>query len=375
MKYDFLIVGAGISGCTLAERIANVLNKRVCIIDFRDHIGGNCYDYKDENGIIIHKYGPHVFHTNKEDVWQYLSQFTKWHLYFHKVLAYIDNLEVPVPFNFNSIYKAFPNGLARRLENKLLEKFEYNSKIPILELRKSDDPLLKLLAEYVFEKIFLNYTIKQWGLSPDEIDESVTARIPVFLSRDDGYFQDKYQAIPAEGYTAMFKKMIDHPNIELRLNTNYADVKESIDFGRLIFTGKIEEYFDFKHGELPYRSLDFRLEQHDVEYFQSVAQKNYPNNFDFTRITEYKHFLNAKSDKTVISKEYSMQHKIGENDPYYPILTDESLALYDTYKREGEKLEKVYFIGRLAEYKYYNMDDTFQSSLALFDKIKAEFDV
>lgn len=370
MKYDYFIVGAGISGCVLAERIANVLNKTVLIIDARDHIGGNCYDFLDDSGIYIHKYGPHVFHTDKEDIWEYLSQFTDWQVYFHKVLATVDGIEIPVPFNFNSLYRVFPPELAKKLEVRLLQKYPYNTKLAILELRKSKDLLLKFLADYIYEKIFLKYTIKQWHLDPNEIDESITARIPVYLSRDDGYFQDKYQAIPNKGYTEIFKKMLNNDKIEVRLSTDYFDIKDNIEYDKLIYTGKIDEFFDFKFGELPYRSLDFKFENYDVEYYQKTAQHNFPNNFDFTRITEFKHFLIKKTDKTAIVKEYPRNHTRGENEAYYPIINKDNLELYQKYIDEANKLDNVYFIGRLAEYMYYNMDQTYQSALKLFEKIK-----
>lgn len=374
MKYDFLIVGAGISGCVIAERLANILGKKVLIVDSRDHIGGNCYDYRDENGIIIHKYGPHVFHTNIEKVWQYVSQYTKWHLYFHKVLGLVDGIEIPVPFNFNSLYSVFPPAMAKKYEEKLLENFPYNSKISILKLRKSDDETLKFLADYIYEKIFLNYTIKQWELDPNEIDPSVTARIPIYLSRDDGYFQDKYQAIPQNGYTPIFEKMLNHQNIEVRLNTKFQDIKDNIEYDKLVYTGKIDEFFDNKHGELPYRSLEFALETHELEYYQKVAQHNYPNNFDFTRITEYKHFLNTKSNKTVIAKEYSYPHIPSKNEAYYPVIQDENRKLYDRYANEAKEMKNIYFTGRLAEYRYYNMDQTFNSALELFEVIRKEYE-
>jgi len=369
--YDYLIVGAGISGCVIAERVANILNKKVLIIDSRNHIGGNCYDYLDENGILVHKYGPHIFHTKSKLVFDYISKFTEWEVYFHRVLANVDGIDIPVPFNFDAIYKVFPPKLANEIESKLLEKYSYGQKIPILELRKSSDPLLKFLYEYIYEKIFLNYTIKQWHLSPDEIDESITGRIPVYLSRDDRYFQDKYQAMPKDGYTAIFNKMIAHPNIELKLNMRLSDIENEISYDKLIYTGKIDEFFDYKYGELPYRSLDFKLEVYEIEFYQKVAQNNFPNNFDFTRITEFKHFYKRKiNNNTIVAKEYPTQHIIGQNEAYYPIINNENKILYDKYINEAKQLENVYFIGRLAEYMYYNMDETFLSALKLFDILK-----
>ncbi|MEI7474058.1 MAG: UDP-galactopyranose mutase [bacterium] len=367
MDFDFLIVGAGLAGCVFAERAATVLKKKVLIIDRKPHVAGNSYDYIDKNGIIIHKYGPHIFHTNNKIVWNYLSDFTDWHIYFHKVNAVVDGIEVPLPFNLNSIYKVFPNSLATRLEEKLIENFGFNTKVSILNLKKTDDKDLKFLYEYVYKKVFLEYTLKQWGVTPEDLDEKVTARIPVYISRDDRYFQDKYQGIPSNGYTVMVEKMLEHKNIKVRLNTEFKELSKEITFKHIVFTGQMDEYFEFSHGQLPYRSLYFDSKEFNTEYYQEKAVTNYPENYDFTRITEYKHFLNTKSSSTTIAVEYPQAFVQGENDPYYPIPNEENSKKYELYSTEAKKHKEVTFIGRLAEYKYYNMDQIVEQALEVFN--------
>lgn len=368
MKYDYLIVGAGFSGAVLAERIASQLDKKVLIIDSREHIGGNCYDETDQHGINIHKYGPHIFHTNNAKVWNYLLKFTEMELYFHKVLAVIDGEYVPIPFNFNSIYQLFPPKYAEKLESKLLDKFTYGAKIPILKLIESSDDDLKLLADFVYKNVFLGYNLKQWELKPEDLDSSVSGRVPIYLSRDNRYFQDKYQGIPAKGYTNVFHNLLNHKNIELRLNSEFQDIKQAEKFDKLIYTGTIDSFFNYSFGELPYRSLSFEYLSYDLEYFQPASQVNYPNNYNFTRITEFKHFLRNKFGKTVIAKEYSHEHIIGKNQPYYPIITEENMNKYNLYKEAAQKEKNTYFCGRLADYKYYNMDQVIAIALDLFEK-------
>ncbi len=368
MKFDYLIVGAGFAGSVLAERIATQLNKKVLIVDKRFHIGGNCYDYTDDNGILVHQYGPHIFHTQAKKVWDYLSQFTEWHPYFHRVLADVEGIKVPVPFNFNSLYKVFPEGYASKLEALLLEKYGFGLKVPILKLMENDNKDLKFLADYIYKHVFVGYTMKQWGLKPEEIDFSVTARVPVYTSRDDRYFQDTYQGIPQKGYTKIFEKLLSHPNIHVLLKTDYKDIIEDIKFDKMIYTGALDTFFDKIHGELPYRSLIFDFKSYNQTKFQEVAQVNYPNSHDYTRITEFRHFLPSESNKTTIAKEYPTNYKEGLNDPYYPIPNDENHKRYELYKKEAEKLNNVFFVGRLAEYKYYNMDQIVGVALMEFEK-------
>lgn len=368
MKYDYLIVGAGYSGCVLAERISTQLDKKCLIIEKRNHIGGNSYDYYDDNGILIHKYGPHIFHTQMKKVWDYLSNFTSWIDYEHKVKAVIDGIEVPVPFNFNSIDLVYSKEKAQYLENLLIENYGLGVKVPILKLRETKNEDLKELAEFIYQNVFLGYNLKQWGMKPEDLDPSVSGRVPVFLSRDDRYFQDKYQGIPEFGYTKMFKKMIDNKNIHLMLQTDFKDIFDNINFDKLIYTGHIDYYFDFRLGRLPYRTLNFDFQTIEKEYFQSGAQINFPNQHDYTRITEFKHLTKQKHNMTTIAYEYPEDYVFGKNDPYYPIPNKENLELYEKYKELADREKNVYFVGRLADYKYYNMDQTVGVALQLFEK-------
>lgn len=373
MSQTNIIVGSGFSGATIARLIAENFGEKVVVVDKKDHIAGNSYDYRDENGIMIHKYGSHIFHTNNEKVWSFLKQFTDFNTYMHEVVGILDGIEAQIPFNFTTLYQIFPETLAKRLEEKLLKKFEYNKKVPILEFQKQDDEDLKFLAEYVYEKIFLNYTTKQWGVSPKDVDGAVTARVPVYLSKDNRYFQDKYQGIPLEGYTKVVEKMLDHPNIEVVLNKDFAEFKKEnsdlVKNARIFYTGSIDEFFDYKFGKLPYRSVNFKFETHNREFYQTHACINYPNNYDFTRIHEYKHYLNDKSEKTVIAKEYSEFFELGKNERYYPIASEENAKLYQKYLDEAKNLKDVYFFGRLGDYKYYNMDLAVARAIELFEGV------
>ena len=376
--FDYIIVGAGYAGSVMAERIATQLNKKVLMIEKRSHIGGNCYDFKDDNNIRIHKYGPHLFHTEKKKVIDYLSQFTSWDIYNHKVLAVIDGKKVPIPFNINTLYEVFPNTKAKKLEEKLMSEFDYNSKIPILELKNSKDKDLQFLADFVYEKIFVHYTAKQWGMKPEDMDGAVTARVPIFVGRDDRYFNDKYQVVPKNGYTKLFEKMLNHKNIKLMLNTDFNEVcqitengfmlMESEFKGKIIYTGQIDELFDYKFGDLPYRSVDMKFETIDKEYYQEATTVNYPNNYDFTRITEFKHIHAIKSDKTTILKEYPKEYIKGKDTPYYPIFTDENQKKYNQYFEYSKRWSNLILLGRLAEYKYYDMDDMVERVLEVFEK-------
>lgn len=363
-----LVVGAGFSGAVIANLFANRLGEKVLVIDKKNHLAGNCYDFRDENGIMIHKYGSHIFHTNNEKVWAYLKQFTDFNTYMHKVIGVLDGIETHIPFNFNTLYDVFPCSLAKRLEQKLLDVFEINTKVPILEFQKQDDDDLKFLAKYVYEKIFLHYTTKQWGVAPEGVDGAVTARVPVYLSKDNRYFQDKYQGIPLDGYTKVIEKMLDNEKIEVRLNTGFDEFRGK-EFKRIFYTGSIDEFFDYKFGQLPYRSVNFKFETHNVEYYQRSACVNYPCNYDFTRIHEYKHYLNDVSDKTVIAKEYSEDFELGKNERYYPIPKEENSNLYNRYLAEAKNLENVYFLGRLGDYKYYDIDKAVLRALEVFEEI------
>jgi len=358
-----LVVGAGISGAVMARLLAEA-DKKLLVIDKREHIAGNCYDYFDEYGICIHKYGSHIFHTDNEKVWNFLKCFTDFNTYMHKVVAVIDGITTTVPFNLNTIYNVFPQSLAQRLEKKLLEKYQYNTKISISDFQSQDDEDLNFLAKYIYEKVFKDYSTKQWGKNPDN---SVTSRVPVYISRDNRYFQDKYQGIPSNGYTKMIEKMLDHPNIEVRLNTDYQEVKGK--FERIFYTGSIDEFFNYKHGQLPYRNINLKFETYDREFYQNNSVVNYPCNYDFTRIHEFKHYLNDKADKTVIAKEYSEDFKPGRNERCYPVTEKENQALYEKYLSEAKKLDNVYFFGRLGDYRYYDMDDAIAQAISLFEEV------
>ncbi|QQE78732.1 UDP-galactopyranose mutase [Alicyclobacillus sp. SO9] len=378
MQFDYVVIGAGFAGATIAERIATVLKKKVLVIEQRSHIGGNAYDTVDENGILIHRYGPHIFHTKLPHVWEYLSEFTDWTTYHHRVLGVIDGKTVPIPFNYESLHQTFPPALAKRIEEKLTHQFQYNSKIPILRLLEESDADLQFLADYIYNKVFLNYTVKQWGVRPEEIDPTVTSRVPIYLSRDDRYFQDKYQAMPKKGYTKMFESMLFRENISLLLNTDYKEVLradlETGDLfvfgqpfqGTVIYTGPIDSFFNYQFGELPYRSLNFEFEHYETEFYQSTGTVNYPNDYDFTRITEFKHLTAQTSSSTTIVREYPQSYVPGVNIPYYPVKNDENHALYRKYMQRAKDLRKVIFLGRLAEYQYYDMDAVVSKALKVF---------
>jgi len=387
--FDTIIIGAGFAGAVLAERLANQKQQRILVIDKRQHIGGNCYDCFDDHGVLIHQYGPHLFHTDNKAVFDYLSQFTEWQPYQHEVLAFIDGQKVPVPFNLNSLHSLLPESLANSLELKLIDHFGYGVKVPILELRNSEDKELKFLADFIYEKIFVNYTAKQWGKKPEDISAEVTGRVPVHISRDNRYFQDKYQAIPAQGYTKVFQNMLDHPHISVMLNTDFKDVFK-LDFetgkmqfmhseftGQFIFTGLIDELFASRFGELPYRSLAFKFEHLPVNQFQEKTTINYPNDYDFTRITEFKHISQQVTPGTTIVREFPQDFERdnpSRNIPYYPVFTDENKQILDRYLAFAEQFENITLVGRLAENRYYDMDDIVARALQVFDDKFANLD-
>lgn len=364
-KIKNLIVGCGISGATMARLLAEA-GEQVTVIDSKDHIAGNIYDYY-QNGICVHKYGTHIFHTNNKEVWNFVSRFCQWYPYQHKVRGLIDGQIVPIPFNLNTLHALFPRALADKIEQKLLDNFGLNVKVPILELRKKDDKDLQFLAQYIYDKIFLEYTLKQWGQTPDEIDPSVSGRVPVYISRDDRYFQDKYQGIPIGGYTAMIKNMLNHKNIKVRTKTPFSPTME---YENLYWTGSIDEFFEYKFGWLPYRSERFEFIEFPFSQFQDVAVVNYPCNYDFTRIGEYKHFLNDQSAHTIVSYEFPEAFTPGKNDRYYPIANADNAALYQKYLNLATKMPNVHFLGRLGDYKYYDMDKAVARALSLAGKGK-----
>lgn len=380
--FDSIIVGSGCAGAVIANRLA-AAGKKVLVLEKRSHIGGNCYDEYDENGILIHTYGPHIFHTNNEQVYNYLSQYTKWFDYSHEVLANVYGTLIPVPFNLNTLYMVYEKEKADRLKDKLISTYKEGSKVPILELMNSDDEEIKDIADYVYNNIFLKYTMKQWGQKPEEIDSSVTARVPVSISYDNRYFTDKYQGMPLDGYTKMFENILADDNITVKLNT---DAKEHILFedgkvyydgteftGDVIFTGQADELFDYCYGRLPYRTLDFVFENYKTEHFQPKGVVNYTVNEDYTRITEFKYLTNQKDDsQTTIVKEYSKAYTGSDDEiPYYAIINEENLALYNKYADLAAKYPKLKLVGRLAEYKYYNIDAIVAKALQVAEEILA----
>lgn len=361
--FDFLIVGAGFAGSVLAERLAGA-NKKVLILDKRDHIAGNAYDYYNNDGILIHKYGPHIFHTNSKDVFNYLDQFTEWRTYEHRVLASVDGQLVPIPINLDTINKLY--GL--NLNSAQVEEFLASKAEQINRVKTSEDVVVSKVGRELYEKFFRGYTRKQWDLDPSELDASVTARVPTRTNRDDRYFTDTFQAMPLHGYTAMFRKMLSHPNIKIMLNTDYKEVIDLIPHKKLIYSGPVDAYFDYCYGKLPYRSLEFKFETIDQEYFQPTGTVNYPNEQAFTRITDFKYLTGQKHPKTAIVYEYPR----AEGDPYYPVPRPENAEVYKKYQQLADTMTNTYFVGRLATYKYYNMDQVVAQALTLFKKIMQE---
>lgn len=365
-EYDVIVVGAGISGATLAERYATQLNKKVLVIEKRDHIGGNCYDFINEAGILVSKYGAHLFHTNYEDVWKYINNFSEWIPYEHHVLSYVNGKYVPVPVNIDTVNMLFGANIQSSKEMKAWLE-EHTEKID--NPKDSEEAALRRVGKELYELIFKNYTKKQWDVWPKELESSVMDRIPVRPNFDNRYFSDKYQVLPKDGYTKMFKRMLDHPNITLKLNSDWEDMKGKVKrHEKVFFTGPIDQFFNNKYKPLQYRSIRFEFETHDKEYYQQNSVINYPNDYAYTRIVEYKYFGNQKNKKTTISKEYSMW----EGEPYYPVPSERNRKIYEMYQKEAQKLEEkgIYFVGRLANYKYFNMDQAFKNALDLFERIK-----
>lgn len=359
--FDYLIVGAGFAGSVLAERLATRSNKKVLIVDKRNHIGGNAYDHYNEEGVLVHKYGPHIFHTNSKDVFDYLGNFTDWRPYEHRVLASVDGQFVPMPINLDTINKLY--GL--KLNSFEVEQFLESQAEQVAVIKTSEDVVVSKVGRELYEKFFRNYTRKQWGLDPSELDKSVTSRVPTRTNRDDRYFTDTYQAMPLHGYTRMFERMLDHPNINIMLNTDYHDIVDFIPFKEMIFTGPVDEYFDFKFGKLPYRSLEFKHETLNTEKFLQAPVVNYPNEHPYTRITEFKALTGQQHPKTSIVYEYPQ----AEGDPYYPVPQPQNAELYSQYKKLADETPNVHFVGRLATYKYYNMDQVVAQALTLYKRL------
>jgi len=361
MQADFLIVGAGFAGITLAERISSCLNRTVLIVERRTHIGGNSFDFYNEDGILVQKYGPHIFHTDSELVWSYLSQFTEWNVYSHRVLAHVSDKEVYLPINLVTMEQLY----GRTFTSESLQAFFDSRRIACPNVQNAGDVIVSQVGEELYELFFKNYTKKQWGVYPDQLSPQVTRRLPIRLNRDTRYFSDKYQGLPKNGYTRMFERMLSQPNIRILLNTDYRDVCDQIDSQWVILTGPIDYYFDYRFGKLPYRSLRFEFVTLDKEWFQDAGVVNYPNDYEYIRITEFKHLYCQRHHRTTICYEYPSD----EGDPYYPVPSDANQDLYERYAREAEKLAHTRFTGRLGTYQYLNMDQVVAQSLSLFEQI------
>lgn len=382
-RYDMLVVGAGYAGSVVARALAERTGMRVCILERRGHIGGNAYDCLDEAGVLIHLYGPHIFHTYDERVYDFLSRFTDFTDYRHRVLANIHGELMPVPFNHTSLKKAFGEERGEEFYNKLVATFGENKKVPILDLRAQNDPALDEVADYVYENVFLRYTLKQWGQTPDQVDPSVTGRVPVLIGDDDRYFQSPYQGMPDKGYTDLFEKMLNHDLIDVFLDVDARDVLsveegmvkvQGVTYGgEVVYTGPLDELFGLDLGALPYRTLDLEFETLQQDSFQPVGTVNYTTSEDFTRITEFKHMTGQDiPGVTTILREYSKAYEPGcGQTPYYAILEPANKELYARYRDRVADIVNFHTVGRLAEYRYYDMDAVVASALDLADTIAA----
>jgi UDP-galactopyranose mutase len=362
--FDFLVVGAGFAGSVIAERLASQMGMKVLIVDKRPHIAGNAYDCYNDAGLLIHRHGPHIFHTNSQEVFQYLSQFTAWRSYQHQVLASVDGQLVPIPINLNTINQLY--GLS--LTSFQVEDFFAAAAEKREPIHTSEDVVVNRVGRELYEKFFRGYTRKQWGLDPSELDATVTARVPVRTNRDNRYFTDSYQAMPLRGFTRMFENMLAHPNIKIMLNTDYHEIEGLIPYRQMIYSGPVDEFFNYRYGKLPYRSLEFKHETLNTPVYQPVAVVNYPNDYLYTRVTEFKYLTGQEHPKTSLVYEFPR----AEGDPYYPVPRPENAELYKQYQALAEATPRTYFVGRLATYKYYNMDQVVAQALTVFKKISGE---
>jgi len=359
--FDYLVVGAGFAGSVLAERLAADGGKRVLVVDRRPHIGGNAYDHYNDDGILVHRYGPHIFHTNSREVFEYLSRFTAWRPYEHRVRASVDGQLVPIPINLDTINQLY--GL--KMSSFELETFFASVAEPREQLRTSEDVVVSKVGRELYEKFFRNYTRKQWGMDPSELDASVTARVPTRTNRDDRYFTDRYQAMPLHGYTRMFERMLAHPDIKVMLNTDYREILDEVEFREMVYTGPVDEFFDCRYGKLPYRSLEFRHETVNAPVHQPAPVVNYPNEHPYTRVTEFKYLTGQEHPKTAIVYEIPCDGP----DPYYPVPRPENAELYARYRALAEQTARVHFVGRLATYRYYNMDQVVAQALTTYARM------
>lgn len=359
--FDYMIVGAGFAGSVVAERMARCFDKRVLVVEKRQHIGGNAFDHYNEHGILVHKYGPHIFHTNSRQVFDYLSQFTEWRPYQHRVRACVDGQLVPMPINLDTVNQLYGTNFT----SQELEQYFASVAEVVPRVLTSEDVIVSKVGRALYEKFFRHYTRKQWGLDPSELDAAVTARVPVRTNRDARYFTDTYQVMPRHGYTRLFERMLDHPNISVLLNTDYQDVEGVMPYKEMIYTGPVDAYFDHRYGPLPYRSIDFRFETHAERQVQPVAVVNWPNEQPWTRVTEFKHLTGQVHDATTLVYEYPTD----AGDPCYPVPRPDNAALYERYRALADATAGVHFTGRLATYRYYNMDQVVAQSLALCARI------
>lgn len=368
MIEKILVVGAGISGAALARKTSDGGKRVVDLIDSRPHVAGNAYDRRTPDGIMEHVYGSHIFHTSNEEVWHFLNQFTGFNGYRHRVLGMVEGKEIPIPFSFESIRACFPEEDTRKIISKLLDRYEEGTKVPIMDLLKEDDPDLRALAGYVYEHVFLHYTEKQWGKSPEEIDGAITARVPVYVGESCGYFRDAHQGIPVDGYTAMVERMLDSPNVHVMLNTPFSSVEDPEKYTRIFYTGPVDELLGYRFGLLPYRSERFEVETLDREHYQDNAVVNYPDaEHAFTRVHEYKYYLGDKSDRTVIAREYPEPFEVGKNERYYPVPSPENEALHARYVEEAKReYPNMRFLGRLGDYRYYDMDKAVARAMEVY---------
>ena len=362
-SFDYLIVGAGFAGSVLAERLASEMDQQVLVVDRLPHVGGTSHDRYDDHGVLVHAYGPHIFHTNSAEVFEYLSRFTAWRPYAHRVLAWVDGQYLPIPINLDTVNTLYGLNLTA-LDLPAFLEARAERRDPI---RTAEDAIVSKVGRDLYERFFRGYSRKQWGLDPSELDASVTARIPVRFDRNDRYFTDRYQAMPLHGYTRMFERMLAHPNVKVLLNADYREVRECIPHDRVIYTGPIDEFFDCCHGRLPYRSMQFRFETTPGGLRQPVAQVNYPNDHAYTRITEYRHLTGQAHEQTTVGYEYPG----AEGDPHYPIPRPENQALYERYRAMAAELDDVTILGRLGTYRYLNMDQVVAQALKTFETIKA----
>jgi UDP-galactopyranose mutase len=361
--FDYLIVGAGFSGSVMAERLASA-GFRVCVSDRRAHVGGNAHDHFDDHGVLVHKYGPHIFHTNSTRIFRYLSRFTDWRPYEHRVVAHVDGRELPFPINIDTVNALYGMSLTK----SDIAEFYARQAVPIASVRSFEDAVVSQIGRGLYETFIRNYTRKQWGLDPAEIDASVAARIPARTDHDDRYFTDRYQAMPLHGYTRLFQRMLAHKNITLLLQADYRDLRHTLAARSVIYTGPIDEYFEHYYGPLPYRSLHFEFQTVAAERVQSVAVVNHPNQHAYTRVTEFKHLTGQEHAKTTLVYEYPC----AEGDPYYPIPRAENMQLYQKYKALADAIPNVHFLGRLGSYKYYNMDQCVGQALAMFERLSGK---